>query len=729
MSVWKIGSRWHEHGDFNSSILSIFRRNNIVFVGNQEGKFIEKVKKGDYFAIADGRKVLAVARALTDGKYLGQLVDKLEHYTHEEKAIFDFDECKSFAEGCKVNIVDLEEPFDIFGPGAFCSAGYLSSHVVDCYESINRRFKISSTTYTLLKSASSRDNCILGDNGNTNYVVPVYQRAYRGGEEQVTQFINDIFWGYWGSDCSFSSQEQVFIGTMQFSKKKGIGRDFYEQEIIDGQQRLSTFLLLLKIMALKYESVQERINDLFSHFSFETRVAWPEQNRYYESFMGKKNLSELDSTHSLYEANGKLICELLDTNIESNPDLFSPDSFLKYVTSQVVFVVIETAASLSRTLQIFNTINTAGLDLSTGDLFKLNLYEYLLSKGENESVFTEIDGIYSLIDRKNEYYKKQELRFSINDVLDVYKDYLVSKYELGTEQFYMSTSTFYSRLFDSLLGIKDWDGFKTKTNEIEICIDELKTTVNSLYEWNDLKKTNYDLSGMFGDTIIWYTRYHRYYSIVYQLYKRFNSVSFVLKALYKLCKLFIVYSVRYGKQVNEIHSFMYGLEVDINKHSISEVEILKKIDFKTDAFFDERFEEFKSIVLADVSYPPVTKNLLCLIDTFLYEIERGDYDSIETLQTRVFWSGFDIEHIHATEDPSISIDDTLQKSIGNLTLLESSINRSIGNKTFSEKKIQYADSSFSFIRSLCSINQWGQKEIEERREVVSSKIFEFLKNK
>ena len=113
----------------------------------------------------------------------------------------------------------------------------------------------------------------------------------------------------------------------------------------------------------------------------------------------------------------------------------------------------------------------------------------------------------------------------------------------------------------------------------------------------------------------------------------------------------------------------------------------------------------------------------------LYEIERGDYDSIETLQTRVFWSGFDIEHIHATEDPSISIDDTLQNSIGNLTLLESSINRSIGNKTFSEKKIQYADSSFSFIRSLCSINQWGQKEIEERREVVSSKIFEFLKNK
>jgi hypothetical protein len=45
--------------------------------------------------------------------------------------------------------------------------------------------------------------------------------------------------------------------------------------------------------------------------------------------------------------------------------------------------VIETRAGLSKTLQIFKAINTAGLDLDNTDVFKIRLYEYLSETTEN----------------------------------------------------------------------------------------------------------------------------------------------------------------------------------------------------------------------------------------------------------------------------------------------------------------------------------------------------------
>ena len=58
-NVWKVGSRWSDKGTPDSSIISIFRRNSIVFVGEDTARerFQNEVKVGDYFAIADGYKV------------------------------------------------------------------------------------------------------------------------------------------------------------------------------------------------------------------------------------------------------------------------------------------------------------------------------------------------------------------------------------------------------------------------------------------------------------------------------------------------------------------------------------------------------------------------------------------------------------------------------------------------------------------------------------------------
>ena len=94
-------------------------------------------------------------------------------------------------------------------------------------------FSIQADTYTL-RNRLNNNKTVLGN--NRKYIIPVYQRPYSWGKEQVSKFMSDIFAAYEGGD-------QVFIGTMQISSENN-----NEVEIIDGQQRLSTFLILLKVL-------------------------------------------------------------------------------------------------------------------------------------------------------------------------------------------------------------------------------------------------------------------------------------------------------------------------------------------------------------------------------------------------------------------------------------------------------------------------------------------------
>ena len=68
----------------------------------------------------------------------------------------------------------------------------------------------------------------------------------------MSRFVGDIFKGFWGSnDEKAIVLEPMFIGTMQLSYKKRISENDFEQDVIDGQQRLSTILCILLYMFLK----------------------------------------------------------------------------------------------------------------------------------------------------------------------------------------------------------------------------------------------------------------------------------------------------------------------------------------------------------------------------------------------------------------------------------------------------------------------------------------------
>jgi uncharacterized protein with ParB-like and HNH nuclease domain len=93
------------------------------------------------------------------------------------------------------------------------------------------------------------------------YIVPIYQRNYTWGKDEIDQLLEDI--------QIVEKEDFYYLGNLIVSKKNG------KYEIIDGQQRLTTLYILYKLLgldvppeSLKFE-VREKSNYTLSHLDEE----------------------------------------------------------------------------------------------------------------------------------------------------------------------------------------------------------------------------------------------------------------------------------------------------------------------------------------------------------------------------------------------------------------------------------------------------------------------------
>ncbi|MGK0448442.1 MAG: hypothetical protein ACJA2M_002237 [Polaribacter sp.] len=729
-NVWKIGSRWSDYGTSDSSIISIFRRNNVVFVGadRARNRFINEVKSGDYFAIADGYNVVAVAKALSKPTLINSLKINTVGYESDR---FDYEECKDWVVGVRVKIVDLKDDQRIWyeKQGAFFKANQISQKVLDLYDNQNNEFSINSYTCTLFESKKEYKSVF---DTHTRFIIPIYQRPYSWGENEIKPFLSDLVNNYFGKDKKGTSSEPMFIGTVQLSEKKYIDKKEYEQEVIDGQQRLTTLSVLLKVLSVLYPDCPKLLNLKFNWL--ESRIN-KKQNDYLTDFF---NANEIDyRQNNTYFQNAVLIQNTFNDLIEiaditeNSTHAFDIEKFCYYLFSSVYFVVIETYAGLSKTLQIFNAINTTGLDLNGGDLFKIRMYEYLTDKkNEDYTAFERISEIYQLIDEKNKQAGKHIL--SIQGILDIYKDILIAKYNLPDTLFQFGWETFYDRLFDSLLGIKEWEHFgKVFENKVDIQLDEMRDVVNVRFEWKNSQYVSSE--NMFALNLISWSRYGRYWRIVYLFLYKYRKCEYRYTNLSELLivinKLFFIYSVIYAKSVYEIHSFMFSIQKSLINNSIEEV--MNFIDEKLKSVKNEKQVWIRNTLEGYITDNAKKKNLICCLSAYLEE--RSMSNDIDELRRKLFDTRFDIEHIHANADETIIINDNLQNSIGNLVMLEEVINRSIqhapflkSDKSNKNKKEEFLKSKYSSVIKIAENKKWDNEDMEQRKIEETNKILQYL---
>ena len=604
-----------------------------------------------------------------------------------------------------------------------------------------KSFSISANTYTLKYNTQENGETILSN--KLKYIIPIYQRPYSWTDDQLRKFLSDIFLGYWGSD-GIIIKEPMFIGTMQLAEKDTVNN---EQQVIDGQQRLTTFLLLFKVLKMAFPNSKELAS---IHLDWlETKVNNGTQQNDLNQLVACSSLHNHKDTQNTYIHNARLIENYLDALISDGQNTadneteqsFDADDFINYLLSKIYFVVIETRASLSKTLQIFNAINTTGLDLNGGDIFKLRMYEYLCEQNkqateeQKASLFEHISQLYASIDTKNQEHGWVT---DILGVLDVYKYIVVAKYDLPKNLYFYETNRFFEELFDTLLNTNRSDNFKNiKEKGLTLSLHELEQIINARFHWHVTYNNAPTAEDACSWHFIWRSRYSRYHIVAYLFTYRFMLEDDFVSKLFlfkkQLSKLFIIYSIRYQKIKSEIYyTFMYTvLEALINK-SYNELMALIKAQIGTVNDHKGAYD-IEHILNGDITYNAKLKNIVCRLSDMLEE----DYTSTNTnIPTQLFHAPIDIEHIQSFHHHNGDRRDDIWEewgddinAIGNLMILEQDKNRSISNNPYELKAAVYPTSIYAIAKNQASTySSWSLEECQKRKELEIKKILDYLFN-
>lgn len=210
---------------------------------------------------------------------------------------------------------------------------------------------------------------------NEYYEIPFFQRSYVWDKEQWERIIDDAIYA---SD----TKRPLFLGAVIFKKRinsDGLPDGF---TIIDGQQRLTTLFIFFKVLSL-FSGQTAWFNGTFKKFNG-TPVLRQSQNNIedFEKIIALTSPEELPK-HSLNSQINKAYAyfreRLRDVFINKENKNPNGKRIIDYDTIFMLlnFVVIELDQDDDEQ-QIFDTINSLGIKLTTGELLK----NYLFSAGQ-----------------------------------------------------------------------------------------------------------------------------------------------------------------------------------------------------------------------------------------------------------------------------------------------------------------------------------------------------------
>jgi hypothetical protein len=229
----------------------------------------------------------------------------------------------------------------------------------------------------------------------SDFLIPDYQRPYAWGEKECLTLWDDIFaFAFPNNDSdAFDVNDEYFLGPIVTFRN-----DEDKQEIIDGQQRLTTLMLLLRAFYAKYGSMQSEKAKKTAHsieqclwktdefgdpdksqLKINSEVATDSDR---DEFLEILKAGSADGMKSRYAVNYRLFQTKISEFQNSYPDFFS--YFPIRILNNCVLLTIE-AESQDTALRIFSTLNDRGLPLSDADIFKAQFYKFYSSLGEKDN--------------------------------------------------------------------------------------------------------------------------------------------------------------------------------------------------------------------------------------------------------------------------------------------------------------------------------------------------------
>lgn len=578
----------------------------------------------------------------------------------------------------------------------------------------------------------SNDKHSIGDlfNNRNPFLIPRHQRAYSWEEGEVKAFCKDIL----------EIDKEYFFGgivSVHQHAPNGPGRTY---RVVDGQQRLSTFTLLIaqlrnafKIVALKAnhsneETIKETANSLAEELNntyltyIDTKQRPPKrENRltmskvdeqFFKDLLDDKKPAKTAESHKrllfTWDTIFKLLFEPIinDASLTLNDQLNQLQVLLENILEQTVVIHI-VCNDLDEAYQLFEVLNDRGKELAIGDYLRSTTLEILEGNtGYQECVSNHWDTILgkrnaekfikayltsyiATIKRSNVHrqFQKQFFSYESNENNEIVKDRVKNRVSNIEKMFYIYESLLEGVWPYENSRILSWEkqrlNMLIKQLEHKLCIPFLLAVYENATEEE------------FKEAIITTEKFVFRYITVSGL--RANRLSQIYN--------------------NHILDIRENKKFDLNEYKKNLKDLIDK--YCNEKFFAEQLEMFEykpnSSVIKKVRY------FLTTIEDY-YHWYKNNRNSISIPQASRLVTlnidNLDIEHIYpqSSTQPLEGME-KLKNSVGNLTFWSPSDNKSASNADFNIKTNFYSNSNIAITRELSNHGSWDENEIWNRKEL------------
>ncbi len=216
------------------------------------------------------------------------------------------------------------------------------------------------------------------------YQIPIYQRPYQWTEENCEKLLDDLF-----EDYEKDRESDYFCGSLVLVKSDPNSKtEIYD--IVDGQQRLSTFILLAKVLATLYS---ERLTEESKDYLQESLITkYGKKDRLNFNAMGFN--SKKDFQYALTSFNDVPVSNAKNNYLKNavclkdylrEKEIKNINDFIKWLYSNVKFITI-ICLNIDKALRIFNVLNARGLPLNATDIFKGELLKELAKEEDQKKL-------------------------------------------------------------------------------------------------------------------------------------------------------------------------------------------------------------------------------------------------------------------------------------------------------------------------------------------------------
>lgn len=537
------------------------------------------------------------------------------------------------------------------------------------------------------------------------FVIPEYQRPYSWTNEQIDTLFRDI-WEFTSNDGGTENDGTYFLGSIvSYENEDG------EQEIIDGQQRITSLFLLLRAIYTKLTVTDEKSPEAINFISKIEPLIWRTNKLtgkvdYASILLTSKVISDSeneilkniletgiikDKAQDRYSLNYKQLSALLEEKSKENALMIY--QFIYALLNQVIILPI-TADTQDTALTIFSTLNDRGLPLSDADIFKAKIYNNLSEKNKEE--FIE--------EWKELEEESSKISESIQQLFYYYMFYLRALEEdrktttPGLRKYYSNNK------FEKLLKVDIMENLKKILTLWEVIANKVALEDE---KWSQ----NIEILKVLDILSSYPNEFWKYPVVIYYLmYKDIEC--FEERFLIFLRKLYVELLKKYVESptLNAVKSNILKLNVEIVNSS------KPVFDFKS---LDE--EEIREKIKT-----PHSKAIRMILKTLAYEIQDEllpEKWEIEHILPVKWENSYDLRENEEVAREKI-------EHLGNKTPFEKKLNIIATNNYFAKKKDYYVKSNIQMTKEIgnLKVDKWGLDQIVERDVRMTDKIIEILKS-